>query len=73
LTIASILLVVFNNVLQLKFVLYEATRYSLAFPLSGALLLVAFVSSIVRSKEADIIKWRDRTYSIRIKDKTKQT
>ena len=72
LAIASILLVVFNNVLQLKYVLYEDTSYSLAFPLSGALLVVAFISSIVRSKEADIIKWRDRTYSIRIKDKYKR-
>lgn len=73
LAIASILLVVINNVLQLKYVLYEATRYSLAFPLSGALMLVAFVTSTVRSKEADIIKWRDRTYSVNIKDKNKRT
>jgi glycosyltransferase involved in cell wall biosynthesis len=56
LAIISILLVISNNVLQLRYVLFQGLRYSFAFPLSGSLLLVAFVSSIVRSKQVEIIK-----------------
>ena len=69
LAITSILLVISNNALQLRFVLFQGLGYSLAFPLSGCLLLVAFVSSIVRSKQGEIIKWRDRLYTVKINDK----
>ncbi len=71
LAIASILLVISNNVLQLRYVLFQGLRYSLAFPLSGSLLLVAFASPLVRSKQRELIKWRDRMYSTRINDKNK--
>lgn len=71
LAIISILLVISNNILQLRYVLSQGLRYSLAFPLSGSLLLVAFVSSKVKSKQGELIKWRDRMYSARINDKNK--
>lgn len=69
--ITSILLVISNNVFQLRYILFQGLGYSLAFPLWGSLLLVAFVSSLVRSKQGEIIKWRDRMYSGRINDKNK--
>jgi glycosyltransferase involved in cell wall biosynthesis len=71
LAIASILLVISNNILQLRYVLFQGLLYSLAFPLSGSLLLAAFVSSIVGSKQGELIKWRDRMYPARINDKNK--
>lgn len=72
LAFASILLVILNSVLQLKFILFEGIHHSLGFPLSGSLLLVAFVSTIIRSKEREILRWRDRKYSLKIKDKNKR-
>ena len=71
LAIASMLLVISNNMLQLKYVLFQGQRYSLAFPLSATLLLIVFVSTIVRSKHRKVIKWRDRMYSAKINDKNK--
>lgn len=65
LAIASILLIVTNNILQSRYVLFQNLIYSLAFPLSGTFMLIAFVSSLVKSKQRHVISWRDRTYSIR--------
>ncbi len=65
LAIMSILLIVTNNILQSRYVLFQNLIYSLAFPLSGTFMLIAFVSSFVKSKQRHVISWRDRIYSIR--------
>jgi len=64
LIIISISLIVINSILQLKYVIFQNVLYSLAFPLSGSFILVAFVLSIIHSKHKDAIIWRDRRYSI---------
>jgi glycosyltransferase involved in cell wall biosynthesis len=68
LIIISISLIVINSFLQLKYVIFQNVLYSLAFPLAGALILVAFLSSIINSKHKDAIKWQDRRYSISDKE-----
>ncbi len=65
LSITSILLLVINNVLQLKYTVFQNSWYALAFPLAGSFVLVAFLSSIIQSKQKNVINWRDRKYSIR--------
>lgn len=65
LSITSILLLVINNVLQLKYTVFQNPWYALAFPLAGSFVLVAFLSSIIQSKQKNVINWRDRKYSIR--------
>jgi chlorobactene glucosyltransferase len=64
-SIISILLLAINNVLQLKYTVFQNLWYALAFPLAGSFVLVAFLSSIIYSKQKDGIIWRDRRYSIR--------
>jgi hypothetical protein len=73
LAIVSILLIVTNNILQLRYVLFQDLINSLAFPLSGTFMLVAFLSSFVKSKQRHVISWRDRTCSIRRKSKNNIT
>jgi hypothetical protein len=64
LAIMSILLIVINNVLQLKCTVFQNLLYSLGFLLSGPFILVVFLSSIICSSKKDIVNWRDRKYSI---------
>jgi len=63
-TIISILLLILSSILQLKYTLFENPLYSLAFPLAGSFLFIAFVSSIICSGKKNTIEWRDRRYSI---------
>lgn len=65
LTSMSILLLVINNVLQLKYTVFQNLWYSLAFPLAGSFVLASFLSSIIHSKQKDVVNWRDRRYSVR--------
>ncbi len=65
LTIMSILTVVINNIIQLKYSVFQNLLYSLAFPLAASFVLVAFISSIIHSKQKDVVNWRDRRYSIK--------
>ena len=64
LTMACILLMMANCVLQLCYAVFQNPMYSLAFPLSGSFILAAFISSIIHSKQKDAVNWRDRQYSI---------
>lgn len=64
LIIISISLIVINSMLQLKYIIFQNVLYSLAFPLAGLFILVAFLLSIIHSKHKDVINWRDRGYSI---------
>ena len=64
LAIISILLIVINNVLQLRYTVLQNLSYSLGFPLSGSFILVAFLSSVICASKKNIVKWRDRKYSI---------
>ncbi len=64
-SIISISLLAINNVLQLKYTVFQNLWYALAFPLAGSFVLVAFLSSIIYSKQKDGIIWRGRRYSIR--------
>ncbi|MBA3285029.1 MAG: glycosyltransferase [Nitrosopumilus sp.] len=65
LAIMSILLIVINNALQLRYIVFQNLVYSIFFPLSGSFILVAFLSSIIHSKHKGAVNWRDRRYSIR--------
>ncbi|MGN6822194.1 MAG: glycosyltransferase [Candidatus Nitrosocosmicus sp.] len=64
LIIISISLIIISSSLQLKYILFENVVYSLAFPLAGSFILLAFISSIIHSKQKNNINWRDRSYSI---------
>jgi hypothetical protein len=66
LAIMSILLIVINNVLQLRYTVLQNLSYILGFPLSSPFILVAFLSSIICSNKKNIVKWSDRKYSIRV-------
>ena len=66
LSIMSILLIVINNVLQLKYSVLQNFSYCLGFPLSIPFIFVAFLSSIICADKKDIVKWRDRKYSFRV-------
>jgi glycosyltransferase involved in cell wall biosynthesis len=63
-TIVSVLLLILSSILQLKYTLFENPLYSLAFPLAGSFLFIAFVSSIIFSGKKNTIEWRGRKYSI---------
>jgi len=71
LTLLCILLIVVTNVLQLKYVLFQNTLYSLFVPFSGTFVFIAFLSSIVSSGKYEAISWRGRKYSIRAKNTEK--
>lgn len=73
LAIMSILLIVVNNILQLRYVLFQNLIYSLTFPLSATFILVAFISSFVKSRQRHVISWRDRIYAIRRESKNNIT
>ncbi len=64
-TLLSILLIVVTNILQLKYVLFQNTLYSLFVPFAGAFVFIAFISSIVSSGKYEAISWRGRKYSVR--------
>jgi chlorobactene glucosyltransferase len=66
LAIMSILLIVINNVLQLKCTVFQNLLYSLGFPLSGSFILAVFLSSRIGSSKKGIVSWRNRKYSIRL-------
>ena len=53
-------LIATNTMIQLRYVLFQNLIYSLAFPLSGTFMMVAFISSLVKSKQAHMISWRGR-------------
>ena len=61
-TIMSIILLILSSVLQLKYTLFENSLYSLAFPLAGSFLFIAFISSIISSGKKNTIEWSDRRY-----------
>jgi chlorobactene glucosyltransferase len=65
LTIMSILLLVITSVLQLKYALFQNPVYSIAFPLSGSFVFIAFLSSIISASQKDAVSWQGRKYSIR--------
>lgn len=64
LSVMSILLLVITSVLQLKYAVFQNSLYSLSFPLAGSFIFIAFLSSIINSGRADVIKWRGRRYSL---------
>ena len=61
-TIMSIILLILSSVLQLKYTLFENSLYSLAFPLAGSFLFIAFISSIISYGKKNTIEWSDRRY-----------
>ena len=73
LAILPILLIIINNILQLRYVLFQNSFYSLAFALSGTFMLIAFISSFAKSRQRNVIRWRDRTYSSRTASKNNIT
>jgi glycosyltransferase involved in cell wall biosynthesis len=65
LTIASILLLIMTNALQLKYSVFQNILYSLYFPLAGSFVFIASLSSILDNRKENVVNWRDRKYSIR--------
>lgn len=65
LSFMSMLFFVITNTLHLKYTVFQNPLYSLAFPLSGSLVFMAFLSSIIQAHKKDVINWRGRRYSIK--------
>jgi len=60
----TIALIVLSSAIQSKCILFNSSLYSLASPIAGTIICLAFLSSIIDAKKKEIIKWRGRGYTI---------
>jgi chlorobactene glucosyltransferase len=60
----TIALIVLSSAIQSKYILFNSSLYSLASPIAGTIICLAFLSSIIDAKKKEIIKWRGRGYTI---------
>ena len=60
----TIALIVLSSAIQSKYILFNSSFYSLASPIAGTIICLAFLSSIIDAKKKEIIKWRGRGYTI---------
>jgi chlorobactene glucosyltransferase len=60
----KIALIVLSSAIQSKYILFNSSLYSLASPIAGTIICLAFLSSIIDAKKKEIIKWRGRGYTI---------
>jgi chlorobactene glucosyltransferase len=62
--IATVLLMLFTNVVQLKLSPHQNAIYALGLPLGGAIVSLSFISSVIGAKKKNAVNWRDRRYTI---------
>ncbi len=67
LSIGSIILLIVNEILHLRYTIFQSIFYSMAFPISGFVICTAFIASIISAQQKDAILWRDRRYPIKDK------
>lgn len=60
----TIALIVLSSAIQSKYILFNNSLYSLASPIAGTIICLAFLSSIIDAKKKEIIRWRGRGYTI---------
>ena len=60
----TIALIVLTSAIQSKYILFNSSLYSLASPIAGTIICLAFLSSIIDAKKKEIIRWRGRGYTI---------
>lgn len=60
----TIALIVLSSAIQSKYILFNSSLYSLASPIAGTIICLAFLSSIIDAKKKEIIRWRGRGYTI---------
>ena len=62
--LATIAIVFLANAIQSKFGVFQSPMYAIASPLSGAIVSVSFISSILDAKKVGAVNWRDRKYTV---------
>jgi chlorobactene glucosyltransferase len=62
--LATIAIVFLANAIQSKFGVFQSPIYAIASPLSGAIVSVSFISSILDAKKIGAVNWRDRKYTV---------
>jgi hypothetical protein len=62
--LATIAIVFLANAIQSKFGVFQSPMYAIASPLSGAIVSVSFISSILDAKKMGAVNWRDRKYTV---------
>ncbi|HZA69466.1 MAG TPA: glycosyltransferase, partial [Nitrososphaeraceae archaeon] len=60
----TIALIGLSSAIQSKYILFNSSLYSLASPIAGTIICLAFLSSIIDAKKKEIIRWRGRGYTI---------
>jgi chlorobactene glucosyltransferase len=60
----TIALIVLSSAIQSKYILFNSSLYSLASPIAGTIICLAFLSSIIDAKKKEIIRRRGRGYTI---------
>ena len=62
--LATIAIIIVVNTVQSKFGVFQSPLYSIASPLSGAIVSLSFISSILDAKKVGAVSWRDRKYTV---------
>lgn len=62
--LATIAIIIVVNTIQSKFGVFQSPLYSIASPLSGAIVSLSFISSILDAKKVGAVSWRDRKYTV---------
>ncbi len=65
LTITSMLLLIITSILELKYSILQNLVYSLGFPLACSFVFIAFLTSLINSRNKYTINWKDRIYTIK--------
>jgi hypothetical protein len=60
----TIALIISSSAIQLKYVLFNSSMYSLGAPIASVIISLGFISSIIDARKKEIVKWRGRTYTI---------
>jgi hypothetical protein len=63
--VTAIILILATTAIQCSRGVFESPLYSMAAPLSGALVSFGFIIAIADAKKRDSVSWRDRQYTIR--------
>jgi chlorobactene glucosyltransferase len=62
-SILSMVFLLVTSIIQSKEVVFQKLIYSLGFPVSGMILSIAFISSIINTRRKGAITWHERKYS----------
>jgi hypothetical protein len=62
--LGTVCVIIFANIIQSKFGVFQNPLYALASPISAAIISISFITSILGAKKVGFVNWRDRRYTV---------